>query len=94
MPTRSKKTVILGIDPGYAITGYGILAYQKNRFDCLEYGVIRTSSKEQFPLRLLAIGQRLEQLLDQWQPDAMAVEELFFRRNTTTAIGTAEALSL
>ncbi len=91
MNSRMKKTVILGIDPGYAITGYGVLAYQKNHFDCLEYGVIRTSSKEQFPLRLLAISRRLEQLLERWQPDAMAVEELFFRRNTTTAIGTAQA---
>lgn len=83
--------VILGIDPGYAITGYGLLAYQKNHFNCLDFGVIRTTTREPFSLRLLRIHRRLDELIQRWEPDAMAVEELFFSRNTTTAIGTAQA---
>jgi crossover junction endodeoxyribonuclease RuvC len=83
--------VILGIDPGYAITGYGLLAYRKNHFDCLDFGVIRTTTRETFSLRLLRIHRRLDELILRWKPDAMAVEELFFSRNTTTAIGTAQA---
>jgi crossover junction endodeoxyribonuclease RuvC len=83
--------VILGIDPGYAITGYGVLRYNNNRFKVLDYGVIRTSAETPFPERLLAIQQALRELLDMYMPDCVAIEELFFSRNTTTAIGTAQA---
>ena len=83
--------IVLGIDPGYAITGYGLVNYQRNHFDCLTYGVISTAAATPFPLRLLSIAQQLELLIAQWQPEAVAVEELFFRRNTTTAMGTAQA---
>lgn len=83
--------IVLGIDPGYAITGYGLVNYQKNHFDCLDFGVIATAAATPFPLRLLTIAQQLELLINQWHPDAVAVEELFFRRNTTTAMGTAQA---
>ena len=83
--------IVLGIDPGYAITGYGLVDYQRNHFDCLNYGVIATSADTPFPLRLLLIAQQLDILIAQWHPDAVAVEELFFRRNTTTAMGTAQA---
>jgi crossover junction endodeoxyribonuclease RuvC len=88
---RNANLIVLGIDPGYAITGYGVVAYRNNHFDCLDYGVIRTQAHDPFPERLLSINNRLERLIDQWKPDAVAVEELFFSRNTTTAIGTAQA---
>ena len=83
--------VILGIDPGYAITGYGVLRYNNNRFKVLDYGVIRTSAETPFPERLLAIQQALSELVDIYKPNCVAIEELFFSRNTTTAIGTAQA---
>lgn len=83
--------VILGIDPGYAITGYGLVDYQKNRFRILDYGVISTKAKTPFADRLLRIAKELDNLIALYQPDAVAVEELFFSRNTTTAIGTAQA---
>jgi crossover junction endodeoxyribonuclease RuvC len=91
LAVRNEQTIVLGIDPGYAITGYGLVAYRNNHFDCLAYGVIRTSAKEIFSLRLLKIYSQLETLTADWKPDAVAVEELFFSRNTTTAIGTAQA---
>ena len=91
MADRNTQTIILGIDPGYAITGYGVLVYGNSHFDCLAYGVIRTQASELFSDRLLHINNRLEELIRTWKPDSMAVEELFFSRNTTTAIGTAQA---
>ena len=83
--------VILGIDPGYAITGYGVVSYQQNRLRVLDYGVISTPAQAPFPLRLLQIADRLDALIRTHKPQTMAVEELFFSRNTTTAIGTAQA---
>ncbi len=83
--------IVLGIDPGYAITGYGIVDYKSGHFDCLAVGTIATRPQEPFAGRLLRIAQALDHLIKTWQPDAVAVEELFFRRNTTTAIGTAQA---
>lgn len=83
--------IILGIDPGYALTGYGIIQYEKNQFKVLDYGIITTKAKSYFPERLLVIERSLEKLIERFEPDVMAIEELFFSRNTTTAIGTAEA---
>jgi crossover junction endodeoxyribonuclease RuvC len=83
--------IILGVDPGYAITGYGVIDYRQNRFRVLDFGVISTAASLPFPSRLLRIADELDALVRTWQPQAMAVEELFFSRNTTTAIGTAQA---
>ncbi len=83
--------VVLGVDPGYAITGFGIVDYRQNHFRVLDYGVISTAAGQAFPMRLLRIAEALDLLIAKWQPQAMAVEELFFSRNTTTAIGTAQA---
>ena len=83
--------VILGIDPGYAITGYGVIAYLGNKLKPLDYGQIATPSSMPFEYRLLAIFEGIEALIKQWQPDVMACEELFFNNNKATAIGTAQA---
>ncbi len=83
--------IILGIDPGYAITGYGIIEYKNNKSSILHYGVISTKSNMPFEKRLLAISMQLDILFTEYKPDFMAIEELFFSRNTTTAIGTAQA---
>jgi len=83
--------IILGIDPGYAITGYGFVDYQANHFRCLDFGVISTPSSMVFANRLLKIADDLDRLIEKWRPETMAIEELFFSRNTTTAIGTAQA---
>lgn len=83
--------VILGIDPGYAIVGYGAVRYEQNRYTPLEYGAIRTEAKTPFPDRLSQIYDGMQELFRICRPDAMAVEELFFNTNTTTAIAVAEA---
>ena len=83
--------VILGIDPGYAITGYGVVSYEKNHFSVLDYGAITTKAHTPFEQRLLTLHQQLDVVISRFHPDVMAIEELFFQRNTTTAIGTAQA---
>ena len=83
--------IILGIDPGYAIVGYGVLEYKNNSFKVLEYGSIETKAGTEFKQRLLKIHKGMEELIKRYSPDAVAVEELFFNTNTKTAIKVAQA---
>ena len=83
--------ILMGIDPGYAITGYGVVDYNKGRFRIVDYGVISTRAGTPFEQRLLTIFDGLTRVIEQAAPVSVAVEELFFSRNTTTAIGTAQA---
>lgn len=82
---------ILGIDPGYGITGYSIIDYEGNKFKLVASGAVLTDSKTSFPLRLLKIYDELTMIISEYKPDAMSVEELFFNQNTKTAIKVAEA---
>lgn len=83
--------LILGIDPGYAITGYGLIEETGGRLRPLDYGVLQTKSGLPIEKRLLSIHQGLRDLLQEYHPAMVGIEELFFARNTTTAIGTAMA---
>ena len=83
--------VILGIDPGLAIVGWGVIEYSGNRFRTLAYGAIRTPAGMETPKRLLAIRRDMEELMKKYKPEHMAVEELFFNTNITTGIRVAEA---
>lgn len=83
--------VILGIDPGYAIVGYGILRYDKNRFTILDYGAVTTPAGMDFPQRLLEIYQDLSFLFQKYQPEVMSIEKLFFNTNKKTAVDVAQA---
>lgn len=87
-PSRKR---IIGIDPGYAITGYGIIDKVGSKFEVIDYGVIETKAGVDFPLRLLAISDKMRFLLEQHKPDIMSIEELFMGHNHTTVIGTAQA---
>lgn len=82
---------IVGIDPGYAICGFGVIEYDGKNLQVVDYGTFSTPSGTPFPERLLIIHQGMEQLLFSYKPDVIAVEELFFSRNTTTAMGTGQA---
>lgn len=82
---------ILGIDPGYAIVGFGVLETQRGTNVLHRCGVITTPAGLPMPKRLLQIGEDLETLIHQFQPDELAVEELFFNTNVTTAIGVSQA---
>lgn len=82
---------IIGIDPGYAITGYSVLDYQNDRFHILDYGLISTEAGQPFPDRLLKIDHGVTAICQKFRPEVMAIEELFFSSNTTTAMGVAQA---
>ena len=82
---------ILGIDPGYAIVGYGIVDYEANRFKVVDYGAVTTQAHTPFDLRLQTIYNGLSCLIEKYSPDAMSIEKLFFNTNTTTAIDVAQA---
>lgn len=83
--------VILGIDPGFAIVGFGVLQSERSTQRMIRCGAITTPAGLPLPTRLLQIFNDMDELLTTFQPDAMAVEELFFSNNVTTGIGVAQA---
>lgn len=82
---------ILGIDPGYAIVGFGVVDYAGMNFAPLEYGAITTEAGTVFADRLTAIYDDLDFLIDRWKPDCIALERLFFTSNQKTVIDVAQA---
>lgn len=82
---------ILGIDPGTATTGFGVVAKQNGRLSAVDYGVISTSKDLPMQLRLNIIFQDLTELIKHHQPDSIAVEKLFFVKNITTGISVGQA---
>ena len=82
---------ILGIDPGYAIIGFGVLDYDGRRFTPLEYGAVTTEAGLPFPERLRQIFEDTEFIFDRFKPDCLAIEKLFFTTNQKTGIDVAQA---
>ena len=82
---------ILGIDPGYAIVGYGVVDYIGSKFSTVSYGAITTKAGVPFPERLESIHEDMLSIIDKFKPDALAIEKLYFNTNTTTAIDVAQA---
>ena len=82
---------ILGIDPGYGITGFGLIDAQRGNAQLLRCGAITTPAGMDFPVRLEMIYNDMTELLKISQPDAVAIEELFFGQNVTTGIGVAQS---
>ena len=82
---------ILGIDPGYGITGFGLVEADRNQFALLRCGTITTPADMEMSRRLLEIARDMRTLLDLIQPDMVAIEELFFNTNITTGIQVAQA---
>ena len=83
--------VILGIDPGLAIVGWGLIESHRGQLRPMAYGAITTPAHTPIESRLSIIRQDLSQLIEKYKPDEMAVEELFFTNNITTGIAVAEA---
>lgn len=83
--------VILGIDPGLAIVGWGVIKYEKNVFTTLAYGSIQTPAGLPTEERLSRIYDGVNEILKTYHPEEMAIEELFFNTNQTTGIRVAEA---
>lgn len=86
-----EKLKILGIDPGYATLGYGVVDFSGNRYRSLEHGSIVTKAGTDFNRRLEIIFDRLSEILEKHRPDCTSVEKLFFQNNQKTAIQVAEA---
>ena len=82
---------ILGIDPGYGITGFGLVDAQRGQFRLLQCGAITTPAGMDFSARLEIIYEDMKQLLQTAKPDVVAIEELFFGQNVTTGIGVAQS---
>lgn len=82
---------VLGIDPGIAITGYGIVDYAGNNFSPVDYGCIRSSADMLPHLRLSKLYSELTDLIVEYCPQCLAVEELFFNRNVRTAMSVSQA---
>ena len=82
---------ILGIDPGYGITGFGLIEAQRGQSRLIQCGAITTPPGMDFSARLEIIYEDMRSLLEQTKPDAVAIEELFFGQNVTTGIGVAQA---
>jgi crossover junction endodeoxyribonuclease RuvC len=78
--------IIMGIDPGFAITGYGIVKYEGNKFSAIEYGAVLTKATTPFAERLLQMDGELTAIINRFKPEAISVEELFFNKNIKTAI--------
>ena len=82
---------ILGIDPGYGLIGYGVLEKNNVGIKMIDFGAITTTKDKKLSERLKIIFDCMKILIDKYKPDEMAVEQLYFGRNVTTAIGVAEA---
>lgn len=83
--------IILGIDPGYAIVGFGVIEVLNAKFKMITYGAITTKPDEDFPNRLKEIYRDLCRIIDVYNPDAVAIEELFYHTNQKTVIKVGQA---
>jgi crossover junction endodeoxyribonuclease RuvC len=83
--------IVIGIDPGLATVGFGVIRTEKNNITPVSYGAIRTSAEKQSPQRLLEIYTGVNELFVKYVPSAVAVEKLFFNKNVTNAMSVSEA---
>lgn len=82
---------VLGIDPGYAIVGWGILDHTGNRFTPVAFGAVTTEAGVPFDQRLRQVYEGVTEVIQTYQPEALSIEQLFYQHNQTTVIGVAEA---
>ena len=83
--------LILGVDPGTATTGYGIIEVKGNRYFNIDYGTILTESSLEMPVRLKLINDGLTEIINYYKPKHMAVEQLYFSKNVRTALSVGQA---
>lgn len=97
MPTYKKTTreqIILGIDPGYADTGYGVITVTQGALGYVTCGTITTSSKDPYSERLLALSTSIDDIIKKFNPSLLALEKIFFAKNLKTAVNVAQARGL
>ncbi len=88
---KKKKQIILGIDPGFADTGYGVVEFEGGKAKMLDYGSIQTPSKQDFADRLEYIYNELIEIIKKYKPESIGIEKLFFNKNVTSAIKVSQA---
>ena len=86
-----KKRRVIGIDPGLAHTGFGIIDFINGKMKLVSYGVIETSPEDSHELRLLSLYNRLDAVLNEFQPSEAEMETLYFARNISSAMAVSEA---
>ena len=82
---------VLGIDPGYAIVGWGVIDYTGNRFTPIAFGAVTTEAGVPFEVRLRQVYEGVSEAIRLYEPEVLAIEKLFYQHNQTTVIGVAEA---
>ncbi|MCH5188994.1 MAG: crossover junction endodeoxyribonuclease RuvC [Oscillospiraceae bacterium] len=83
--------IILGIDPGYAIVGWGVIEYNANKFSVIDYGAVTTEAKTPFNDRLKQVYDGIDAIMKRYSPQALAIEKLFYNTNAKTVIDVAQA---
>lgn len=86
-----KKKIILGLDPGIADTGFGVISVDKSELICLDFGTIKTRTQDDLPSRLEVLDKELNLLIKKYRPDIVSVEKLFFNTNAKTALIVGQA---
>ena len=89
--SNTNKQIIIGVDPGFAITGYSIIKKSKNELSVIDFGVITTSKQKTFNSRLLTIHDKISYLIKKYKPNVLAIEDIFFYKNAKTAIKVGES---
>jgi len=83
--------IILGLDPGYATVGYGVIKKEGSKISAVAFGIIKTGAKMAFPKRLLEIAGGIDEIIKKYKPEMVAIEKLFFFKNQKTAIDVSQA---
>ena len=91
MKKKTNKVVILGIDPGLADTGYGIITKEGNKLSCICFGAIKTNAKTDFCDRLAIISEELKKIILKYKPEIVGIEEIYFCKNVKTALLVGQA---
>lgn len=86
-----KERIILGIDPGLANTGWGIVQQSGSRLTCIAYGCVTTTKNEELSRRLAKIHEQIDAVIDKFQPECLGIETVWFGQNITAAFGTGQA---
>lgn len=88
---KNNAKIILGIDPGTARMGYGIISYNNNDLECIDYGVLETSSGIEDHIRLNDLHKKIKVLVEKHKPEVVAVEDIFYFKNQKTLVGVSQA---
>ncbi len=91
MIQKNNREIILGIDPGYGRTGWGVIEKVGGKWEVVDWGCVETSMKDSFVDRLVELSEELQKILKKYKPTRVGVEELFFAKNVKTAMKVAQA---